>query len=487
MRRVIALLASVALAVVLAAVCLATGVWLTVGNRTGVNQPASAQTATRPNILFVMTDDLALRDMNRLGSIKNVFQNGLAFQKAFVTTAHCCPSRASLLTGRYVHNHGIKRADNLGGGEAQFRSSGLDRSTVATWLQSAGYDTMIIGKYLNGYKDTYVPPGWTEWYVPIGKGPILNENGTKVDYTADPRYYEDLLGDITVDFIERHAQATDKPFFAYYNTHAPHSPFEPAAKYQGYFENVAMPRSPSFNEADVSDKPKWVREMPRHTETQIQRYSSIYKRRLEMMLSVRDNLNEIIAALQRTGELGNTYIFFTSDNGYHIGEHRLGNQKLTNYEEDIRVPLYVRGPGVPAGTRAQMVLNTDFAPTLAKIAGATPSSEVDGTSFVPLLGSTPPASWRKRFMAEAYRVNIPTPSGPKPYPMPENHAVRNQNSFYNKLATGEREWYNLERDPYELNNRARYMSSELRSRQETLWRNLASCHGDACRRAEFAP
>ena len=429
--------------------------------------------------------------MDRLGGIKWVFQDGLTFQKAFVTTAHCCPSRASFLTGRYVHNHGIKRADNLGGGEAQFRSSGLDQSTVATWLQNAGYDTMLIGKYLNGYTNTYRPPGWTEWYAEMGsvnmQGPILNENGTKVDYTADPRYYEDVLGDITVDFIERHAQAAGKPFFIFYNTHAPHHPFEPDAKYRGYFENVTMPRSPSFNEADVSDKPKWVRDMPLHTAAQIQQFSSIYKRRLEMMLSVRDNLNEIIAALQRTGKLDNTYIFFTSDNGYHIGEHRLGNQKLTNYEEDIRVPLYVRGSGVPAGTRPQMVLNTDLAPTLAQIAEATPTSEVDGTSFVPLLNTTPPASWRKRFMAEAYQVNVPTPSGPKPYPMPENRAVREQNSLYNKLSTGEREWYNLGLDPYELNNRARYMSSELRSRQETLWRNLASCRGSGCKTAEFAP
>jgi N-acetylglucosamine-6-sulfatase len=189
-------------------------------------------------------------------------------------------------------------------------------------------------------------------------------------------------------------------------TRAPHAPPEVPQRYQNSFANAQLPKPPNFDEVDVSDKPQWVRSYPRITQDQINTAQNDYRQRLRSMLVVEDLLSQVVATLQQTNELDNTYIIFTSDNGFHLGNHRLlPGDKKTPYEEDIGVPLMVRGPGVPAAAeRQQMILNTDLAPTIAELAGVSTPSFVDGSSFAPLLTTTPPSSWRQAFLQEGWRT-----------------------------------------------------------------------------------
>jgi N-acetylglucosamine-6-sulfatase len=450
----------------------------------GESQPA------RPNILIVMTDDVRKSDYGRVAQLQWVMSPGLYFHNAFVTTALCCSSRSTALTGMYVHNHGITHQLDPGTGEDKYHAKGLDRRDLPNWLRKAGYDTVLIGKYLNRYVEPDLPrPGWTEWYGAYTPSEEfkLNENGKVRHYqqtrrsAAGYKHWEYVLGDKATNYIRRHAK-TDKPWFMWYATHAAHSPELVAGRHRGRFANAPLPKQPNFDEADVSDKPKWVRNNSRLTGSEVKTMTAKHRARLGSLLAVADNLGRIKTALRETRQLGNTYIIFTSDNGYHLGEHRLRSGKNTAYEEDIRVPLVVRGPEVPNGTRSHMTTNTDLAPTVAALAGVTPPYVPDGRSFVPLLapnasGITPDA-WRKRFMAEHYRgssVSTVTPT---------NKAVRGRDFVYNRHTNGEGEYYNLAKDPSELISRYSSMRPAHKANLNRLWNALATCKGVECRKAE---
>jgi N-acetylglucosamine-6-sulfatase len=334
---------------ILAAIAMAAVGLLGTGDRLlTYDQQADAQTATRPNFVLVMTDDLDERSMGPLAGIRDVMgSNGTTFENAYVSFAWCCPSRATFLRGQYPHNHGVLDNFAPAGGEPRFRQLGRDQSTIATWLNDAGYQTMYVGKYLNEYTDLYKPPGWDEWFVLQGdltKNQV-NDNGTSVTLTG---HSTDVFAQEASDFI-RSSSANPEPFFVMIGTKAPHDPPEVADRYKDRFATTPLPKPSNFNEADVSDKPQWVRSRSLLSQTQIDEIEREYRARLRSMLSVEDLLKETIATLQETGELSNTYIVFTSDNGYHMGNHRLPTGKRTPYEEDTGVPLMVRGPGVPAG------------------------------------------------------------------------------------------------------------------------------------------
>ena len=366
----------------------------------GDNQRAQAQSVGPPNIVFVMTDDLDERSMQQLDGIRSIMDaNGTTFENAYVTYSLCCPSRASILRGQYPHNHGIVGNLEPLGGEAKFRRLGRDRSTVATWLDGAGYQTKYIGKYMNGYDDLYKPPGWDEWFALQGgsSSTQVNDDGRSVQLAGHSTV---AFADEASDFIRR-SSANQEPFFVMVGTKAPHRPPEVAARYQDSFVDTPLPRPPNFDETDVSDKAQWLQAYPRLSQSEIDDMQTLYRERLRSMLSVEDLLEQTISTLRETGELENTYIFFTSDNGFHLGEHRLPRGKRTSYEEDIGVPLVVRGPGISAGTtRQQLVINNDFAPTIADLAEVPTPRFVDGSSFAPLLTGSPPPlgarpSWRK--------------------------------------------------------------------------------------------
>jgi N-acetylglucosamine-6-sulfatase len=343
---------------------------------------------------------------------------------------------------------------------------------------------------------THVPPGWDEWHVQYGGfgqyfNYSLNENGTVVRYGGAPSDYSaDVLTGKVVDFIER-AEAEDaQPFFVFFAPSAPHGDgvpngrATPAPRHKGMFQGVAAPRPPSFNEADVSDKPAPIRDLPPLTAQQIAGIDIEYQTRLEALQAVDEGIEKIVNTLAGHGELENTYIFFTSDNGYHLGQHRFLNGKFQVYEEDIRVPLVVRGPGVRQGaTRDQFVLNIDFAPTIAALAGIQPGHSVDGRSLVPLLGrqrrrghGSRKDDWRQDFLVEIYRRSPPLGNGDA------IRALRTRDAVYVEYASGPRELYDLRADPYQLESlhdaaRPRQLGKLSRRLEE-----LAACAGDTCRR-----
>jgi N-acetylglucosamine-6-sulfatase len=442
------------------------------------HQGADAQTAERPNFVVVMTDDLDELDMEQLGGIRSIMNaNGVTFENAFVTYALCCPSRASFFRGQYPHNHGIT-SDDATLGAPRFHQLGRDQSTIATWLKSAGYKTKYLGKYLNGYSGSYVPPGWDEWsaFVNCACDNVVYENGQNVQLVGNST---DAFADKASDFIRR-SSANPDPFFVMVGTRAPHRPPEVADRHLGSFSSAQLPKPPNFDEADVSDKPAWVRSYPRLTQARIDAEQSLYRQRLRSMLPVEDLLRQVITTLEQTGELNNTYIIFTSDNGFHQGQHRLvAGDKKTPYEEDIGVPLMVRGPGVPAGAvRQQLVINNDLAPTIAELAGASTPAFVDGSSFAPLLGSSPPSSWRTAFLQEGWKPQSP--------PVPTNKGVRTQSHMYVEYDTGERELYDLSADPYQLQSKPRAGNEQLYSTLESRLNALRACSGEGCRSAEWA-
>jgi N-acetylglucosamine-6-sulfatase len=449
------------------------------------NQPADAQTDSRPNIVFVMTDDLDERSMQDLPGIRDVMsRNGTTFENAYVTYSLCCPSRATILRGQYTHNHTILgNIPREGGGEQKFRDLGLDQSTIATWLKSAGYRTSYIGKYMNGYgisdDNTYIPPGWDEWFV-LNRRPSLpnvNDNGQSITITG---HSTDVFAQEASDFITR-SSANPEPFFAVVGTQAPHIPPAVAGRHQGAFADTPLPQPLNFDEDDILDKPRWLQQYAELSQEQIDALEQLYRERLRSMLSVEDLLRKIVATLQETGELSNTYLFFTSDNGYHYGHHRLYPAgKQTPYEEDIGVPLMVRGPGVPADkVRKALVLNNDFAPTIAELAGASTPAFVDGRSFAPLLTGSEPYTSRSTFLEEGWFIEggIPTPT---------HKSVHTQDHMFTEYVdTGEHELYDLKADPYQLDSISQADNQQLYSTLQARLDALRACSGAVCRANEW--
>jgi len=485
----------------------------------------------RPNIVFILTDDLDVASIPYMPKLKALIANqGVTIDNYFVSISLCAPSRATTLRGQYGHNTKILSNDPPDGGYARFHRLGEEQSTIAVWLQKAGYRTMLAGKYLNHYPDPrhtrYVPPGWNEWYVKV-HGRIdkefdytLNENGKPVEYGDKPKDYgTDVYVRKTVDFIRRSARA-GKPFFIYLATHAPHAPATPAPRHEQLFLDRKAPRTPNFNEADVSDKPSFIRHRPPLTQSQIDSIDEHYRERLQTLQAVDDGIEAIVNTLQATGQLDHTYIFFTSDNGYHMGNHRMPGGKNVPYDEELRVTLIVRGPGVPAGaTREHLAGNVDLAPTWAELAGATTADFVDGRSLVPLLGDHPPAMdhWRRAFLIE-YGLNpviqmhptaAPSPHAPTDslespdqddlltkflpflrrsrFGVPPFFGLRMQTQSYAEYASGEKELYDLKADPYQLRNLARQVAPALIMQYSARVKELMTCAAAACRTIEEAP
>jgi N-acetylglucosamine-6-sulfatase len=507
---------------------------------------ATTASGSRPNIVFILTDDLdaASYDPAQFPALRDLMTTqGVTFSNFFVDDSLCCPSRASILRGQYVHDTRVLNNGAPTGGFQAFHHLGRESSTVATWLHARGYRTGLFGKYLNGYPDTvpprYVPPGWDVWASPSGGNPYgeyryeLNENGKLVQYGHQPDdYLVDVLARHTVHFITQ--SAGKRPFFAYVAPYVPHEPATPAPRYADAFPGVRAPRTPSFDQAVFHDEPNWLSARPPLSPLVLAYIDTLYRRRLQDMLGVEDLLREVVATLQRTGQLANTYIFLGSDNGFHLGQHRLPPGKETAYDEDIRVPLVVRGPGVPRGTTVnQFAMNDDLAPTFAALGGAETPSFVDGRSLVPLLHSGPaPPVWRQAALVEHYGpspTNLPSvtrpttttqpPSvflpgsptaprdpdddpaynraairGPRRLPLsslnafgirvPSYDALRTPRYLYVEYFDGERQLYDLRRDPYEMTNVVTRVPASVRTALSRQLEALEQCHGASCRRIE---
>jgi N-acetylglucosamine-6-sulfatase len=418
---------------------------------------------SRPNILFILADDMKASDLEHMPGVQSLLvDQGVKFTRPWVSRSLCCPSRATIFRGQYTHNHKVWVNVEPSGGFWNFLDQGLESSTIATWLNAAGYDTILIGKYLNRYglnrsgnraPSTHVPPGWDRWfaweglYAGTDNSYQINENGRIVTYQRSQIHDTDLHARTAEDFIRNTVGGA--PFFMYLAPNAPHEPAFFAPRHANLFTDKPLPRPSSFNEADVSDKPKWVRDKPLLSSAEISTLTQFYRNRLRALQSLDEMVERLVNALRATGKLSNTYIAFTSDNGIYLGEHRL-QAKGAAYNASPRVPMVIRGPGVPQGvTRSQLALNNDLAPTFASWAGIRPPGFVDGRSLGPLLGASPPATWRTAFLVEHRRT-------PEEFPyvraIPDYSAVRTARYNYVEYGTGEKELYDLNADPTELTN-----------------------------------
>lgn len=458
-----------------------------------------AAPADRPNIIFILTDDLDAKSIAVMPKLKSLMvDRGVTFANYFVTYPLCCPSRASILRGQYPHNTQILGNRPPLGGFEKFVETGMERSTIATWMQSAGYRTGYFGKYLNGYPDretpTHVPPGWDEWHSPAGGSPYsnfnyrMNENGRIVSYGSRPEdYLTDVLARKASEFITQSTQGR-RPFFIHLSTFAPHAPATPAPRHADTFAGVTAPRPPSFNEGDVGDKPAWVRARNLLADRQIAQIDTLYRRRLQSLLAVDDLIGTLVDGLRASGQFQRTYVFFSSDNGFHLGEHRLPQGKNTAYDEDIRVPLIVIGPGVPEGrTLEHLAMNIDLAPTWTEIAGTSTPSFVDGRSLLPLLNARPPVEdqWRQMVLVEHYNQTRSSRRA-RAAAIPEYHALRVKGFSYVEYTTGEQELYDLRRDPYQLQNIYQTGDKNLVSALSARLAAVKRCVGAACKIAEDA-
>ena len=456
--------------------------------------PAPAQ---RPNIIFILSDDEDVALHAHMPKTKSLLHdNGTTFDNYFVTYALCCPSRATTLRGQYPHNTRIEGNALPTGGYEKFRTLGHDSSTVATWLKAAGYRTAMFGKYMNGYQPgSGAPAGWSEWYGG-GNGYrsydyTLNENGKLVqDGHAPQDFLVDVIAHKAADVIRRSA-ADKTPVFLYIAPFTPHAPATAAPRHEGLFADAQLPRPASFDEADVRDKPRPLSNRPRLAPRAIARMTDLYRRRLRSLQSVDDLVDSVVTALRSTGQLENSYIVYASDNGFHMGEHRLAQGKNTPYEMDIRVPFVVRGPGVPAGRHeTAMVLNNDLGPTFAEMAGTRAPSFVDGRSFLSLFTGKGPAWGRSAFMVErrggADAQEELGDGGDMRSPNSFN-AIRTARYTYVEYGNGDRELYDLRADPDQLQNLAKSGDADFIRRLSTRLAALAKCAGLRCRAAEDEP
>lgn len=336
--------------------------------------PSEETTASeRPNVLLVVTDDQPASTVRHMPKLKKlVGDRGVSFGGAYLTDPLCCPSRATILTGMYTHNHDITNNHPRKGGARKFREERLHRDTIGTRLEEAGYATGYFGKWMNGHEGRHVPPGWDRWFG--FSGDLNRPDSYDVNSDGRPRTIArqqnetDLLRDEAANFIKRHR---DEPWMAVAATHAPHGPYWPPERHENRFDGVKLPRTPVFDEDDVSNKPEAYRRPPLsdHEKRKLRR---AYEGKLEALQDVDDLVGGLVGVLKKSGQLENTYVVYLTDDGYLLGEHR-HEAKGKPYEGSIKNPLLVRGPGVPAGERREhLVANVDLAPTIASWTGARP-------------------------------------------------------------------------------------------------------------------
>ncbi len=466
-----------------------------------------ATAAPPPTIVTILLDDLDARSVAEMPKTTALLgEEGVTFANFFATQPGCSPSRASLLRGQYPHNHGVVRSSQPLGGFVRFHGDGLEDSTLATWLRDAGYRTALIGKYFNEYpeteSDSYIPPGWDDWFATLDsedrKGGVnfrnyyVNDNGDVRRYGNTPAEYStDGQAARAVDVL-RAAAADDMPLFLYIAPRAPHKPARPAARHEKMFADATAPRLPSFDEEDVSDKPQWIQASPRLTGEEIDEIDQTWRNRVESLQAVDDLVEAVVAALDETGRLDDAWIFFLSDNGYFLGEHRQFDEKGAPHEESIRVPLFVRGPGVTIGGVVEQRLAgmADIAPTIAAIAGAAVPGFVDGRSLLPLLrGDDLESPWRSAILVEqplnrTGMTQSADEDGGNGVRHPGWAALRREADVYVEYADGQREYYDLAADPYQLDNAADGLPIERTVAFSAQVAALGACAGATCRAAE---
>jgi N-acetylglucosamine-6-sulfatase len=458
----------------------------------------------RPNIVFILTDDLSWNLVNPRFAphIVQLEQQGEAFTNYFVADSLCCPSRATIFTGLFPHDTKVVTNVPPTGGYRKFQSEHLARKTFGVALRQAGYSTSMLGKYLNGYGDPKmtkmtapVPAGWSDWHVSNRSGYRefnyrLNDNGKYHFYRGPTKYGVDVLNAYARSFIKRVAQ---KPFIVEVSTFAPHSPYTPAPRNANDFPNLTAPRDPSFDTGNLHP-PSWLAHRKPLTPKQIGSVDRAYRQRARSVEAVDKLLADVEATLAAEHLTNKTYIVFSSDNGYHLGQHRLTGGKQTAFDTDIRVPLIVAGPNVPKGrVVSQVAQNIDLYPTFLQLAGLAPTGPVDGHSLVSLLHPSKRApAWRTVALVEHHgnNHNPADPdfelggSNPTSYTairisakhLPGFNGPVDSLYVEYKDRRHETEYYNLAKDPFERNNIASTLTVAQRVELQKTVAALERCH-----------
>ena len=429
--------------------------------------PERVHAHARLNVVFILSDDERVQGNAVMKNVRHLLAaHGVTFSNFDVTTSQCGPSRASILTGQYSHHTGV--TDNFGPHGYPAFDEGSD---LADWLHRAGYETALVGKYLNDYSldgDNAVPPGWDDWQA-IDSVPLeryydydLNENGHIAHFGDTPSDYSTTVLTARALAFLRTAR---RPFFLYFAPVAPHLPAIPAPQDVGKLDSLPPFASPSLNQVNIAAEPWGSYHSRTLNHAGIAYTADVRRRQLESLLSLDRAVKEIVDTLAQRHELDRTVIFYTSDNGFLWGEHRLGG-KLWPYSESTHVPLVVRTPWKAANGTVNdaPVLNIDFASTISELAGISPGQPQDGESFVPMLhGEKMP--WRKDYLIEYLGENALRVGGPPPYV-----AIRTSRYLYVEYDYhGWQELYDLRHDPWELRNSASdpaYASTVQRLRRE---------------------
>jgi N-acetylglucosamine-6-sulfatase len=465
-----------------------------------------------PNVVLLMTDDQTVGDMQVMPLTRRLIgAAGVTFTRSFVSYPVCCPSRATFLTGQYTHNnHVLCLYAWCGGGYLRLQT----REYLPVWLQRAHYVTAHMGKYLNGYgleRAPDVPKGWTEWYGLVDHttyrmwGYKIYENGHTREYgkplVEAPRYYQtDVLARKALSFIDRRAPDRD-PFFLSVAFLAPHHESDyvqrrtgllvrPAPRHRGRFRNRHFRRPPGYNEQDVSDKPwflgRWHPPLSAADDRAIEQRMHL---RRESLLAVDEAVAAIVRKLAREGELDNTYVIFTSDNGYMQGEHRVPLGKMLPYDPSTQVPLLIRGPRIPRNRRSSaLVGNVDLAPTILDATPARSPIRLDGRSYLPFardvkLRSLRPLLHETGGMGAFGRHKKEEGAHGQQLKVPAWRAVRTTRWLFVDYEGGQRELYDLRRDPAEVHSLSG--DPRYRVRLRTLRRilaDLSSCKGRECQK-----
>ncbi len=516
----------------------------------------------RPSFVVVQTDDETLDQLYTVfnaggvevpsmpNTLSMIAGRGETFNRYYVSYPLCCPSRVTLLTGRYAHNSNVRGNVQPNGGYTGFKSRGAFTHNLATWLQGAGYRTIHIGKFLNGYGDepfdngTDVPPGWSAWHTVLNAdthhyyyGYTLNDNGTidgpfgdsgswdtreygERDYFGCPTstieekpclYETDVFSRIAYE--ELTGTPPEQPFYLQLDYTAPHGDFrrpagpEPAPRQYTLFDGAPYPhdREEGFNEGNVNDKPRFIREAPYLSGEEIHTYRVYYQKALASLRAIDDGVKTVLDTLGGEHRLRNTYVIFTSDNGFFYGEHRLTGGKFLAYEPATHLPFLIRGPGITPGTSTgELAANTDIAPTVLELAGVTPDKSVDGTSLVPFLRD-PGLRTRRGILFESFVQTDDVEANGEPtaqravkevQPRPKSgtatasivappkdyEGIRLGPYKYIEWPDGEKELYDITKDPNELNNIVRVPNYfPIRAFLHAQLIRLEECVGSTCR------
>jgi arylsulfatase A-like enzyme len=421
---------------------------------------------TQPNFIHICADDMRSDDDKYMSNLRRLIRaESTVFGNHFVPFPSCGPSRASMLTGRQPHNHGIL-GNHKPYGYFGFRS--IEGNALAPWLANAGYTVSHVGKFINGYPVSgglHIPPGYADWHV---FGPnsdpyynfSLNENGTYVRYDSG-EYSTEVFVEKVLNFIA----VAPQPFAVFLWVTCPHLPSIPAAGDLGTFDGVAMPVADSFNEFDMSDKPKPMHRLRLLTDKQIAAIRRHWRRRQETLQALDRGIASIVDALMASGRIDNTHIIFTSDNGYLEGEHRVNDRKDLLYDEGASVPLYWRQPGGQKGVVMAPVLSIDATAAMLELAGALPGIPLDGRSLVPLLSGNVDG-WNTAALIECHK----------------SVGVVTQHYLYVEWFHGDGiELYDMVRDPAQMQNVAGDPAyAEVQASLAATLQVLRNCAGSSC-------